>query len=132
MELCYISTSVSSIPKDIQNIACQFQYPTRISGSGSNVQCRVDRETLLSRRGIATTVEKYLGPTLLHLNIEGLTASKISIIEQLDNKNKTVVVLIQKTHCTNVNRMVLPFFSLVGSMLRRKHSLATFVHEQLS
>jgi len=31
---------------------------------------------------------------------EGLTASKISVIEQLAYKNKALVIVLQETHCT--------------------------------
>jgi len=63
---------------------------------------------------------------------EGLTANKISISEQLAYKNKAfALVLLQETHCTISDKLVIPDFSLTGSVLSRKHGLATFVHERL-
>ena len=38
---------------------------------------------------------------------------------------------LQETHCTTADKLVIPNFSLAGSILSRNHSLATFVHERL-
>jgi len=61
----------------------------------------------------------------------GFTASKISVIEQLAYKNKALVIVLQETHCTTADKLVIPNFSLAGSVLSRNHGLATFVHERL-
>ena len=37
----------------------------------------------------------------------------------------------QETHCTTANKLVIPNFSLAGSLLSRKHGLATLLYEQL-
>jgi len=37
----------------------------------------------------------------------------------------------QETHCATAYKLAIPNFLLVGSVLSRKHGLATFVHEQL-
>jgi len=68
---------------------------------------------------------------ILLLNTEGLTANKISVIDQLAYKNKAFIILLQETHCTTADKLVLPNFSLAGSVLSRNHGLATFVHERL-
>jgi len=60
-----------------------------------------------------------------------LTADKISVIEQLAYKNKVFMIVLQETHCTTADKLVIPNFSLAGSILSRNHSLATFVHERL-
>jgi len=65
----------------------------------------------------------------IQLNTEGLTANKISAIEQLGYKNKGFNFVLQATHCTTANKLVIPNFSLAGSVLSRNHGLATFVHE---
>jgi len=70
-------------------------------------------------------------PSILQLNTEGLTTSKISVIEQLTYKNKTFFIVPQQTHCTIAHKLVIPNFSLSGSVLSRKHGLATFVRERL-
>jgi len=56
---------------------------------------------------------------------------KISVIEQLAYKKKTFIIVLQKTHCTTANKLVIPNFSLAESILSRNHDLATFVHERL-
>jgi len=46
--------------------------------------------TPFSRHGSVSSAEDDQRPNTLQLNTEGLTASKISIIEQLARKNKTL------------------------------------------
>jgi len=69
--------------------------------------------------------------SILQLNIEGLTAKKISVIEQPAYKNKSFVIVLQKTHCTTADKLVILNFSLAGSVLSRNHGLSTSVHERL-
>jgi len=38
---------------------------------------------------------------------------------------------VQETHSTTADKLVIPNFSLAGSILSRNHGLATFVHERL-
>ena len=73
-----------------------------------------------------------LAPNILQLNIEGLTANKICVVSQLVIRHKVLVLLLQETHCINADRLVMPNFTLAGSVSSRKHGLATFVHETLS
>jgi len=70
-------------------------------------------------------------PSILQLNTEGLTANKVSVIEQLAYKNKAHIIVLQETHRTNAGKSVIPNFSLAGSVQSRKHSLPTLVHEHL-
>ena len=74
---------------------------------------------------------KSLGPTILQLNIEGLTASKMNVLCHLAMQSEALVILLQETHCTNAEKLVLPNYQLAESSLSRKHGLATFVHERL-
>jgi len=46
-------------------------------------------------------------------------------------KNKAFIIVIQETHCTTADKLVIPNFSLGVSVLSRNHGLATFVHERL-
>ena len=64
----------------------------------------------------------------MQLKIEGLTASKVSIIEQLAYKNKALVIVLQEIHCTTTDKLAILNFSLAWSVLSRKHGFATFVH----
>jgi len=70
-------------------------------------------------------------PSILQLNTEGLTADKISVIEQLTYKNKAIIIVLQEIHCTTADKLVIPNLSLAESVLRRNYGLATFVHERL-
>ena len=70
-------------------------------------------------------------PTILQLNIEGLTASKMNILHYLAMQSEALIILLQETHCTDAEKLVLPNYLLAGSSLSRKHGLATFVHERL-
>jgi len=64
------------------------------------------------------------------MNTEWLT-EKISVIEQLANKNKAFIIVLQETHCTFADKILIPNFSLTGSTLSRNHGLTTFLHERL-
>ena len=91
-------------------------------------------QTSFSGRGDAhlrRTVNKFQRPSILQLNIEGLTASKMSVLHHLALQCEALVILLQETHCTSVERLDLPSYHLAGFSLSRKHGLATFVHERL-
>ena len=60
-----------------------------------------------------------------------LTASKMNVVYHLALQSKALVILLQETHCTDAEKLVLPNYQLAGSSLSRKHGLATFVHERL-
>jgi len=70
-------------------------------------------------------------PSILQLNSAGLTEKKISVIEQLAYRNKAFINVLQETHCTTADKLVIHNFSLAASVMNRKHTLATFVHERL-
>ena len=74
---------------------------------------------------------KFQKPTILQLNIEGLTASKMNVLHHLAMQSEALVILLQETHCTDAEKLVVPNHQLAGSSLSRKHGLATFVHERL-
>ena len=69
--------------------------------------------------------------SILQMNTEGLTANKISVIEQLPTTTRHSSFVIQETHYATEDKLVIPNFSLAGSVLSRKHALATFVHKRL-
>ena len=56
---------------------------------------------------------------------------KINVLHYLAMQSEALVILLQETHCTDAEKLVLPNYQLAGSSLSRKHGLATFVHEQL-
>ena len=67
----------------------------------------------------------------LQLNIEDLTQSNICVISQLATRHMILVILLQETHCTTPDQLVIPNFKLAGWVMSRKHGLATFVPEGL-
>jgi len=87
-------------------------------------------QTPFSGRGFRNAAED-VRPNILQLNNEGLTADKISVIEQLAYKNKAFIIVLLVSHCTTAGKLVIPNFSLSGSVLSRNHGLATFFHERL-
>ena len=106
----------------------------------SDVQCgSANRQTSFSGRGNVRIklpfsghiASKFRRPTILQLNIEGLTASKMNVLHHLAMQSEALVILLQETHCTDAEKLVLPNYQLAGSSLSRKHGLATFVHERL-
>jgi len=90
----------------------------------------VGHQTPISGRSSRNAAED-LRSNILQLNTEGLTADKISIIEQLSYKKKAFIIVLQETHYKTADKLVIPNFSLAGSILSRNHGLATFVHERL-
>ena len=55
----------------------------------------------------------------------------MNVLHDLALQFEALVIVLQETHCTNAEKLVLPSFQLVWSSLSRKHGLATFVHERL-
>ena len=49
--------------------------------------------------GRAAAIVEDDGSKILQLNVEGLTNSKLTIIEQLAHANKVTAILLQETHC---------------------------------
>jgi len=75
------------------------------------VQRGMGQTTHFSGRGSRNAAEDDPRPNILQLNIEGLTANKISVIEQLAYKNKAFIIVLQKTHCTTADKLLIPNFS---------------------
>ena len=69
---------------------------------------------------------------ILHLNVEGQSANKICIISQLATRHRTLVILLQKTHCVNAHQLLIPHLTLAGWVSSMKHGLAMIVYEKLS
>ena len=86
---------------------------------------------VMKRPSQSAAAEMLPRPNILQLNTKGLTGRTISVIEQLVYKNKAFIIVLQATHCTTANKLVIPNFSLAGSVLSRNHGLATFVYERL-
>ena len=76
-------------------------------------------------------IKKFRGSSILQLNIEGLTASKMNVLHHLATQLEAFVILLQETHCISAGKLVLSNYELAGFSLSRKHGLATFVDERL-
>ena len=78
-------------------------------------------------------VSKFRRLVNLHLNIEGLTASKMSVLHHLATMFLAPVIFLQEIYCTSADKLVLPnyHYHLAGFSLSRNHGLATFVYERL-
>ena len=119
-----------SLPQHFSTLTKPVTRPTTASCAGC-VWHVLGSETPCSRRGSIHAAEGDRRPNALQLNTDGLTANKISVIQQLAYKNKAFIIVLQETHCTTAGKLVIPNFSLAGSVLSRNHGLATFVHERL-
>jgi len=85
----------------------------------------VGHQTPFSGRSSSRNAAEDLRPNILQLNTEGLTADKTSVIEQLAYKNKAFIIVLKETHCTTADKLVIPSFSIAGSIQSRNHGLAT-------
>lgn len=79
--------------------------------------------------GRAVSAVEGKGVAVLQLNVEGLTNSKLNIIEQLAYKNKATVILLQETHCPTTEKLVLPDYTLAAYITSKQHGLATFIKQ---
>ena len=52
-------------------------------------------------------IKKFRGPSILQLNIEGLTASKMNVFHHLAIQLEAFVILLQKTHCISAEKLGL-------------------------
>ena len=55
----------------------------------------------------------------------------MNVLHHLALQSEALVMLLQETHCTDAEKLVLPNYQLAGSSLSKKHGLTMFVHEQL-
>ena len=99
-----------------------------------------NRQTSISRWGdacesnlffLGRIVNTLRRPTILQLNVEGLTASKMNVLHHLALQHEALVILLQETHCTFLEKLKLPSFALAGFSTSRKHGLDTSVHKRL-
>ena len=86
----------------------------------SDVQCgSANRQTSFSGRGNVRIklpfsehiANKFRRPTILQLNVEGLTPSKMNVLHHLAIQSEALVILLQETHlhwCREVGTSKLP------------------------
>ena len=117
------NTVLTDTSIDCSDVQCgSANWQTSFSGRG-NVKIKLPFSGHIAN--------KFRRPTILQLNIEGLTASKMNVLHHLAIQSEALVILLHETHCTDAEKLVLPNYQLAGSSLNRKHGLATFVHERL-
>ena len=92
------------------------------------VQHGLNQKKPVSGRRSRNAAEDDPRPNILQLNNEGFTDNKIFVIEQLVYENKSFFVVQQETLYITADKLVIPNFSLAGSILSRNHGLATFVY----
>ena len=63
----------------------------------------------------AQVTNKFQRPSIIQLNIEGFTASKINVLHHLALQFEALVILLQETHGTNAKKLILSSFQLAGS-----------------
>ena len=55
----------------------------------------------------------------------------MNVLQYLALPSEALVILLQETHCNNVENLILPNYQLAGSSLSRKHGLTMFVYERI-
>jgi len=80
-------------------------------------------KTPLSSRGSKNAAEDDPRPNILQLNTKGFTENKISVTEQQAYKNKALINVRKETHRTSADKLVIPNFSLDGSVPSRNQAL---------
>ena len=95
----------------------------------SDVQCgSADRQTSFLGRGNSWIkllfsghiANKFRRPTILQMNNEGLNANKMNVLYHSALQFEALVILLQETHSTDTEKLVLPNYQLPGSSLSRK------------
>ena len=114
---CFHVVQVVSTPSNwkVSLMLCGNQMcpPRRIS-SYSDVQGPANQQTSFSGQGDECVahklpfsghiIKKFQGPSILQLNIEGLTAIKMNVLHHLATQLETFVILLQETHCTSAEK----------------------------
>ena len=67
------------------------------------------------------------GISVLQLNVEGITKSKISVIEHLLQSHQVTVILFQETHSKEASNLKIPGFVLAAHTKSDVHGIASFV-----
>ena len=66
------------------------------------------------------------------LNIAGLIASKLDVVEQLALEYNVTIILQQEIHCQCLGKLVLNNYKPAGYTLSKRHCLVTFIMNNLS
>ena len=92
----------------------------RISTHSDIQRGSANPQTSFSGRGNGHIANKFRKSTILQLNIEGLTASKMNVLHYLALQSEALVILLQETHCTNAEKLILPNYQLAGFFFKQE------------
>ena len=73
----------------------------------------------------ASHFQEARGPTLMQINVEGLTKAKREVIQHLTQKHRAVGILLQETHSTKDEQLQIPGFNIIAAIHHPKHGIAT-------
>ena len=117
---CFHVARVVSTPRNwkVSLMVCGNRMcpPGRVS-THSDVQGSANQQTSFSGRDDECVahklpfsghiIKKFRGPSILQLNIEGLTASKMNVLHHLATHLEAFVILLPETHCISAEKLVL-------------------------
>ena len=117
---CFHAARVVSTPSNwkVSLMLCGNRMcpPGRVS-TYSDVQGPANQQTSFSGRDDECVahklpfsghiIKKFRGPSILQLNIDGLTASKMNVFHHLAIQLEAFIILLQETHCISAEKLVL-------------------------
>ena len=68
-------------------------------------------------------------PTLMQINVEGLTKAKREVIQHLTQKHRAVGILLQETHSTKDEQLQMPGFNIIAAI--HQHGIATYARSDV-
>ena len=74
----------------------------------------------------ASHFQEARGPTLMQINVEGITTAKREVIQHLIQKHRAVGILLQETHSTKDEQLQIPGFNIIAAMHHLKHGIVTY------
>ena len=127
---CFHAAPVVSTPSNwkVSLMLCGNRMcpPGRVS-TYSDVQGPANQQTSFSGRDDECVahklpfsghiIKKFRGPSILQLNIEGLTASKMNVLHHLAIQLEAFVILLQETHSISAEKLVLSFAAVLFTSL---------------
>ena len=79
----------------------------------------------------ASHFQEARGPTLMQINVEGLTKAKREVIQHLTQKHRAVGILLQETHSTKDEQLQIPGFNIIAAIHHSKHGIATYARSDV-
>jgi len=72
------------------------------------------------------------GPSILQLNVEGLTKAKCEVIQHICEERSISVILLQETHAKSDSNISIQGFSLADAIHHPQHGIATLVRNDMT